>query len=31
MEGSGVRHGIVNALHAAAKRGKELGEEFGQQ
>jgi pyrroline-5-carboxylate reductase len=30
MEGGGVRHAIVNALHAAARRGKELGEEFGK-
>ena len=31
MEGGGVRHAIVNALHAAARRGKELGEEFGKE
>ncbi len=30
MEASGVRHAIVRALHAAADRGKELGEEFGR-
>jgi pyrroline-5-carboxylate reductase len=30
MEGSGVKAAIVKALHAAAARGKELGEEFGK-
>ena len=30
LEASGVRHAIVKALHAAADRGKELGEEFGR-
>jgi pyrroline-5-carboxylate reductase len=30
MEASGVKEGIVKALHAAAARGKELGEEFGR-
>ena len=30
LEASGVRHAIVKALHAAADRGRELGEEFGR-
>ncbi len=30
MEQSGVKQAIVKALHAAAARGKELGEEFGK-
>lgn len=30
MEASGVKPAIVKALHAAAARGKELGDEFGQ-
>ena len=30
MEQSGVKEAIVKALHAAAARGKELGEEFGR-
>lgn len=30
MESSGVKEAIVRALHAAADRGKELGEEFGR-
>jgi pyrroline-5-carboxylate reductase len=30
MEASGVKEGIVKALHAAAARGRELGEEFGK-
>jgi pyrroline-5-carboxylate reductase len=30
MEASGVKQAIVKALHAASARGKELGEEFGQ-
>lgn len=30
MEGSGVKAALVKALHAAADRGKELGEEFGK-
>ncbi len=30
MEASGVRPAIVKALHAAAARGKELGDEFGK-
>jgi len=30
MESSGVKDAIVRALHAAAARGKELGEEFGR-
>ena len=30
MEASGVKEGIVRALHAAAARGRELGEEFGR-
>ena len=30
MESSGVKDAIVRALHAAAARGKELGEEFGK-
>jgi len=30
MDGDGVKQAIVRALHAAAARGKELGEEFGQ-
>lgn len=30
MEASGVKAAIVKALHAAAARGKELGEEFGK-
>lgn len=31
MEAAGVRQAIVNAVKAAAARGKELGDEFGQQ
>jgi len=30
MEQSGVKQAIVKALHAAATRGKELGDEFGR-
>ena len=30
MEASGVKQAIVQALHAAAQRGRELGEEFGR-
>ena len=30
MEASGVKEAIVQALHAAAQRGRELGEEFGK-
>ena len=30
MESSGVKDAIVRALHAAAERGRELGEEFGK-
>ena len=30
MEASGMGHAIVKALHAAAARGKEMGEEFGR-
>jgi len=30
MDASGVKEGIVRALHAAAQRGKELGDEFGR-
>jgi pyrroline-5-carboxylate reductase len=30
MEASGVKQAIVQALHAAAERGRELGEEFGK-
>jgi len=30
MEGSGVKAALVKALHAAADRGRELGEEFGK-
>jgi pyrroline-5-carboxylate reductase len=30
MEAAGVKAGIVKALHAAAQRGRELGEEFGR-
>ncbi len=30
MEAAGVKEGIVRALHAAAERGRELGEEFGR-
>jgi len=30
MEASGVKPAIVKALHAAAARGKELGDEFGK-
>jgi pyrroline-5-carboxylate reductase len=30
MEAAGVKEGIVKALHAAAARGRELGEEFGR-
>jgi len=30
MEASGVKEGIVRALHAAAQRGRELGDEFGR-
>jgi pyrroline-5-carboxylate reductase len=30
MEAAGVKAGIVKALHAAAARGRELGEEFGR-
>ena len=31
MENDGVKQAIVRALHAAAARGKEMGEEFGRQ
>ncbi|TCS33471.1 pyrroline-5-carboxylate reductase [Paucimonas lemoignei] len=31
MEASGVKQAIAKALHAAAARGKELGEEFGKE
>ncbi len=31
MESDGVRQAIVRALHAAAKRGTELGDEFGRE
>jgi len=30
MDASGVKQSIIKALHAAAQRGKELGEEFGK-
>jgi pyrroline-5-carboxylate reductase len=30
MEASGVKAALVKALHAAADRGRELGEEFGK-
>lgn len=30
MEGSGVKAALVKALHAAAERGRQLGEEFGR-
>jgi pyrroline-5-carboxylate reductase len=30
MESSGVKDAIVRALHAAAERGRELGQEFGK-
>jgi pyrroline-5-carboxylate reductase len=30
MEASGVKAALVKALHAAATRGKELGDEFGK-
>ena len=30
MDASGVKESIVRALHAAAQRGKELGDEFGR-
>jgi pyrroline-5-carboxylate reductase len=30
MESSGVKSALVKALHAAADRGRELGEEYGK-
>jgi pyrroline-5-carboxylate reductase len=30
MDASGVKQSIVQALHAASQRGKELGDEFGR-
>jgi len=30
MEGAGIKGAFVRAMHAAAARGKEMGEEFGR-